>query len=181
MRAVVAFAVAVVLLVQVTACGSSTDSTTSAIDTTAAAAAPKEEPVQAAEGGWHELKRLAGDQADKLIVPHGPSPDHVVIRDLKKGSGPPIEPGDQFTSHYVSFSYESEEVAEPSPEEVSGKLALLNAGSLIWGTGERVPGWEPGLKGIQAGGLRELIVPSRLAYGNNVRVYLVRVDKIEPQ
>lgn len=180
MRAVVVFVVAIALLLQLAACGSSDDSTTTAGESTAAAPTPpKEEPVQAAEGGWHELKRLAGSQADKLIVPQGPSPDHVVIRDLEKGSGPAIEPGDTFDSHYVSFSYENEVAVEPSPEEQKGKLALLDAGSLKWGTGERVPGWEPGLKGIQAGGLRELIVPARLAYGNNVRVYLVKVDRIE--
>ena|SRR5690349_14859599 len=181
MRAVAVAAVAIALLLQLGACGSSDDPTTSSGESTAAAPAPpKEEPVQAAEGGWQDLKRFAGSHADKLIIPQGPSPDHVVIRDIEKGKGPAIEPGDLFTSHYISFDYANEEAVEPSPEEVSKKLTWVDAGSLVWGIGDRVPGWEPGLKGVQAGGLRELIVPARLAYGNNVRVYLVKVDKIEP-
>ncbi len=182
MRAAAVLAVAIALLLQLAACGSSDEgSATGATDSTATASAPPEEvPVQAAEGGWPKLKRAAGSHADKLIVPQGPSPDHVVIRDLEVGKGPAIEPGDIFISHYISFNYESEEVVEPLPEDEGGST-WVDAGSLIWGTGERVPGWEPGLKGIKAGGLRELIVPARLAYGNNARVYLVKVDKIEPQ
>jgi len=181
MRPLVVFAVAIVLLLQLAACGSSDDSTTGTGESTAAAPAPpKEEPVQAAEGGWSDLKRFAGSGANKLIIPQGPSPDHVVIRDIEKGRGPAIKPGDLFTSHYISFDYANEKAVEPSPEEEGKKLTWVNAGSLVWGIGDRVPGWEPGLKGIQAGGLRELIVPARLAYGNNVRVYLVKVDKIEP-
>jgi len=179
MRVAVA-ALAVALLLQLAACGSSDEGSTEA-GSTAAASAPKEEPVPAAEGGWAVLKRFAGSQAGKLIVPQGPSPDHVLIRDLEKGSGPAIAPGNLFVSHYISFDYENEKVVEPSPGELkNGKVTWVDAGLLKWGTGERVPGWEPGLKGIQAGGLRELIVPARLAYGSNVRVYLVDVTKIEP-
>jgi peptidylprolyl isomerase len=187
MRAAVVLALAIAMLLQLAACGSSDEGSSTggieSITTNPALSAPKpenEKPVQAADGGWPVLKRFAGSHADELIVPQGPSPDHVVIRDLAKGSGPAIEPGDIFVSHYISFDYENEKVVEPLPETQNGKITWLDAGSLKWGVGERVQGWEPGLEGIKAGGLRELIVPSRLAYGNNVRVYLIKVHEIEP-
>lgn len=180
MRIVSAIAVAAALLFGIAACGGSSSDSTSDTDTSSSATA-QEAPVQAAGGGWATLKRYAGPNADKLIIPQGPSPDHVVIRDLKVGSGAAIAPGNDFLSDYVSFSYESEKVVEPAPGEGAGPLPWVDAGSLAWGKGERVPGWEPGLKGIRAGGLRELIVPSQLAYENGPRVYLVKVKKIEPQ
>ncbi|HEU4738692.1 MAG TPA: FKBP-type peptidyl-prolyl cis-trans isomerase [Solirubrobacterales bacterium] len=184
MRVVSLLAVLAALLCGLSACGSSDDSTAGETDTVGASASatPKEEPVQAAEGSWAILKRFAEPNADKLIIPQGLSPGQVVIRDLKVGSGPAIAPGDVFVSEYVSFSYESEKLVEPTPEPgKEATAAWVEGGRLIWGTGERVPGWEPGLKGIRAGGLRELIVPSRLAYENGARVYLVKVSKIEPQ
>jgi len=184
MRVVSVLAVTAALLLQLAACGGSDDGSSTAVTgetETGAKAVAAEAPEQAATGDWAELKRFAGPAADELIIPRGPSPDHVVIRDLEVGNGPPIEAGDNFYSRYVSFDYEDEDVVEPLPEEPSKPITWLDAGSLNWGTGDRVPGWEPGLKGIRAGGLRELIVPSHLAYENGVRVYLVKVTKIEPQ
>jgi peptidylprolyl isomerase len=185
MRAVTVVALVAALLFGLTACGDSSDGSTTDTSTAAAAgngsAAAEEVPEQAADGNWATLKRFAGPRADKLIIPEGPSPDHVVIRDLRVGSGPSIEAGDLFVSDYISWDYENEEVVEPLPEEPGKPVTWIDSGSLNWGVGDRVPGWEPGLKGIRAGGIRELIVPSRLAYENGARVYLIKVTKIEPQ
>ncbi len=182
MRVVSLIAVIAAVLCGLSACGGSDEGTTADAGTAAGGTSTvaEETPVEAAGGDWATLKRFAGADADKLIVPEGPSPDHVVIRDLKVGSGPAIEPGDAFDSEYISWSYESGKPVEPAPGTAEA-LTWVPGGSLIWGTGERVPGWEPGLKGIRAGGLRELIVPSKMAYENGARVYLVKVTKIEPR
>jgi hypothetical protein len=173
MRAVLALCLVALLLCQLAACGASQNSP--AADATAAnmgfQPAAEDSPVPAATGGWPVLKRLAGQHAERLIVPRGLSPDQVVVRDLRQGTGPAIRRGDTFYSRYISFDYETEKAVEP--------YWGSSAGSLIWGTGERVPGWEPGLKGIRMGGLRELIVPSRLAYETGARVYLIEVTKIK--
>jgi peptidylprolyl isomerase len=129
------------------------------------------EAEQAFAGNWAGLKKVAGRHAGRLIIPRGPVPDEVVIRDLKVGSGPPIKPGEVFYSRYISFDYEDGKASEPYWED--------SAGGLAWGTGERVKGWEPGLKGIRQGGIRELIVPASLAYGNSALVYVIAIDKIE--
>lgn len=184
MRIASLIAIVVALLCGLAACGSSSDSSTADTSTTTAgadSAAAPEAPEQAADGNWATLKRFAGPHADKLIIPKGPSPDQVVIRDLKVGSGPPIATGDVFVSDYISWNYENEEIVEPLPEEPGKPVTWIDSGSLNWGVRDRVPGWEPGLKGIRAGGLRELIVPSHLAYENGVRVYLIKVKEIEPR
>jgi hypothetical protein len=180
MKLAISMVVAVLLLLQ-SGCGASGDdesaststpTTASSLATEAAAKAGKAEPVQAFGGDWEGLKKVAGRYADRLLIPRGPSPEGVVIRDLKQGTGPAIRPGDNFVSHYISFNYESGSAFEPYWDS--------SAGVLSWGKGERVQGWEPGLKGIRAGGIRELIVPSTLAYGGFALVYVVAVDKIIP-
>lgn len=132
--------------------------------------AEPDESEQAFDGGWAGLKKVAGKHADRLLIPSGPVPDEVVIRDLKVGTGPPIKPGEVFYSHYISFDYENGKPSEP--------YWGSSAGALVWGTGERVPGWEPGLKGIREGGIRELIVPKSLAYGSSSLVYVIAIDEI---
>lgn len=173
MKLAVSVTLAVVLLLQA-GCGASGGEESAPRSSAAATSkAAAEEPVQADSGDWAGLKKVAGRYADRLLIPEGLSPEKVVIRDLRQGTGPEIQPGDEFVSHYVSFEYETGKPFEPYWDS--------SAGVLIWGTGERVPGWEPGLKGIRAGGIRELIVPASLAYGNAALVYVVAVDEIDPQ
>jgi len=153
-------------------CGGSGQGETTNSSTVASHAPDSAEaPVPAYAGDWVALKKVAGKYSSRLLIPKGPSPDHVVIRDLKVGTGPPITRGGDFISHYISFDYETGKAFEPYWGE--------SAGSLAWGKGERVQGWEPGLKGIREGGVRELIVPARLAYGNAALVYVVAIDKLE--
>lgn len=159
---------ALALSLALAACGGS--STDEGLDS-AATSSPEEVTAVADPGDWGALRRLAGRYSGRLIVPQGPSPDQVVIRDLKPGTGAPIQPGDTFAVRYVDFSYENGEVLERSWESPPWRLK--------WKIGELVDGWEPGLKGIKAGGVRELIVPSRLAYENGPRVYYLEVVYIE--
>lgn len=172
MRFVLAIVLGSISLFSLGGCGhSDADHSTERPTDASGAKTAAEEPVQAFAGDWTGLKKVAGEHADRLLIPRGPSPDEVVIKDLKVGTGPTIEPGDVFTSHYISFDYETGKPSEPYWQS--------SAGALTWGTGDRVPGWEPGLKGIREGGIRELIVPASLAYGPDVLVYVVAVDKIE--
>jgi peptidylprolyl isomerase len=172
LRFVLALLLGSIALFSTGGCGSSdADQPTRPSTAAAGVQASADAPAEAFGGEWAGLKKVAGKYADRLVIPSGPSPDEVVIRDLRRGTGAPIKPGDAFTSHYISFLYETGKPFEP--------YWGSSAGSLIWGTGERVPGWEPGLKGIRAGGIRELIVPSSLAYDRGALVYVVAVDEIE--
>lgn len=161
-----------IALASLAGCGDSNDQESTGQSTSGVASkAGTDEPEQAFAGGWAGLKKVAGQYADRLVIPRGPMGDEVVIRDLKVGTGPAIQPGDVFVSHYISFDYEDGKPSEAYWE--------TSAGPLVWGTGDRVPGWEPGLKGIREGGIRELIVPKSLAYGSSGLVYVVAIDEIE--
>jgi len=178
MRRCLALMLGAALLVQLGGCGGTEEETSTLPaglpipDTAAPKKHAPDTPVQAHTGDWAELKKVAGKYSERLLIPRGPSPERVVIRNLKEGTGPTIEPGDIIVARYVSFHYATAKVAEPYWKRPTSPVP--------WGTGERVQGWEPGLKGIRPGGIRELIVPSSLAYDEGPLVYVVEVTKIDP-
>jgi peptidylprolyl isomerase len=154
----------------------SEDETTSVEDTAKPADAPRSRPpgapARADADEWRALRRLAGRWSKRLLVPKGPSPDHVLIRDLRPGSGPTLKPDDSFEANYVSFYYSDGSVREDHwhlPPEL-----------LYWNMERIVDAWIPGLKGMRAGGIRELVAPSSWAYENGPVVYLVKVTEIKP-
>jgi peptidylprolyl isomerase len=158
---------------QLAACGGSA-STASTAEATATGAEEKpaaaKHPEMAYTGDWTVLKRVAGPYAKRLLIPHGPAPTHVVIRDLKIGKGPVLHHGDNYTGRYVDMTYNEMYVVEPYWHEPSTYL-------FEWG--EYRKGWEIGLRGIRVGGIRELIVPSSMAYENGARVYIVQAVKLK--
>lgn len=126
-------------------------------------------PEMAYAGDWTTLKRVAGPYAKRLLIPHGPAPKRVVIRDLKIGKGPVLHPGDNFLARYVDLTYDEAYVVEPYWHHPSTYL-------FAWGGYKK--GWEVGVRGLRVGGIRELIVPSRMAYKNGARVYIVQALKL---
>lgn len=155
---------------QLTACGGSASTASTAEATTAKEKpAAAKRPEMAYRGDWTVLKRVAGPYAKWLLIPHGPAPKQVVIRDLKIGKGPVLHHGDNFVGRYVDMTYNEMYVVEPYWHSPSTYL-------FEWG--EYKKGWEVGLRGIRVGGIRELIVPSRMAYKNGARVYIVQALKL---
>lgn len=160
---------------QLMACGGSESTGASSAkppqDTTAAerkpAAPPPEKAAKPSE--WAALKRVAGPYSKRLLIPRGPAPERVVIRDLKVGKGPVLRDGDDFIARYVSFTYDEGWAAEAYWHSPS---------NYTFGIGTYKKGWEVGLRGIRVGGMRELIVPSEMAYGNGARVYVVQALKL---
>jgi peptidylprolyl isomerase len=103
--------------------------------------------------------------------PSGAPPKELVIEDVKKGSGPAAEVGDKVTVHYVADNKTGNETFSSwrSHRPLIFKL----------GVGRYFRGFEEGLKGMQAGGRRELSVPSRLAFGGGPLFYVVDLLAIE--
>jgi FKBP-type peptidyl-prolyl cis-trans isomerase len=156
-------------------CGSGSTTTSAEEAATATARFQDRPPGMAATANpnqWGTLKRFAGQWSNRLLVPDGPSPDRVLHRDLRPGSGRAIEPDDSFTANYVSFYYEDGEIREDhwqtDPEQ------------FFWNMDRLVDAWLPGLEGVRAGGIRELVAPSSWTYENGPLVYLVKVERIEP-
>ena len=86
-------------------------------------------------------------------------PTELVITDLEVGTGPEAAAGDTVIVDYVGVrtatgeSFDNSYDAEPF--------------SVLLGQGGVIQGWEQGLLGIQAGGVRQLDIPADLAYGDN--------------
>jgi peptidylprolyl isomerase len=129
---------------------------------------------ETATAHWPALEKaavLAG--AERAVVPSGPPPEKVVVEDLVEGRGRPIRKGDWFVIGYVAFSYETKAVREDKRG--------VNRWNWLWGVGQLSRGWEIGLRGLRDGGVRELVVPSRLAYGNGALVYVLKLQKLSDQ
>ncbi len=131
----------------VSACGGSSSSDgggqpASAATTTAKLLKPKSKPV--------------------LVPPKGPPPKKLVIRDVKVGSGPVAEAGDEVTAEYTGYNYVNhEEFTNHAHAWDKGEPLVFTIGA-----GEVIKGMDQGVEGMKVGGRRELVIPSNLAYGN---------------
>lgn len=81
----------------------------------------------------------------------------IYWRDLTEGSGPTARDGALLTIHYVGWLTDG--VSFDSSRETQEPVTFR--------MGERqvIRGWEDGIRGMRAGGVRQLVIPSRLAYG----------------
>lgn len=96
-----------------------------------------------------------------------------MVKDLVEGTGRRIQKGDWFVVSYIGFSYETRRAREDKRGP--------NRWNWTWGVGQLSKGWEIGLHGFREGGVRELIVPSRLAYGTGALVYIIKLSKLSGQ
>lgn len=99
------------------------------------------------------------------------APRHVTVKILREGTGPRIRPGEALAARYVGGNPRTEFVQDFWSEEDPYRFQL--------GANRLGRAWEIGLKGMRLGGRRELIVPSRLAYGEGMMVYVIEVLEME--
>ena len=163
----------------VIACGSSDD----AGEATGSGSEASSQAPASAEAGNAALGQAETQQEElvtkvkgaptppKFELPPGPPPKEVVIRDLRKGRGAEIQSDDFFSASYISLNYRTgDKVVEDS--WTGGPF------DWYWGREQLSQGWEIGLEGMRVGGLRELLVPSELAYGDGARAYLLELLQI---
>lgn len=144
------------------ACGDSSTDAAQSLDRDLRDAARSEPPPKA----------LEVPPKPTIRIPPGPPPRNLVVRELKKGSGPGAKHGQRLTVRHVGVNYRT-------GEEFEAFWAPGSTFSFNFGAGEVRDGWETGLKGIKVGGRRELILPSRLAYGTGALAYIVELVEIE--
>lgn len=113
----------------------------------------------------------SAEVADQIGNPAGEWPttanvpvSELQIIDLRQGAGPAVQLGNCITVHYrLSLADGTPIAGNDTFDGTSGPIAFeLKAGSLI-------EGWVQGIPGLQAGGVRRLIVPAQLAYGDAER------------
>jgi peptidylprolyl isomerase len=77
--------------------------------------------------------------------------------DITIGTGPAAVPGDSLAVDYTGWTQADNQLFDSS----IGRTPF----TLVLGAGEVIDGWDEGLVGMQQGGMRRLIIPPDLAYG----------------
>jgi peptidylprolyl isomerase len=80
------------------------------------------------------------------------------VQDVKVGDGTEVVPGSDVQVHYVG-RLASGEIFDSSVER--GETFGFRVGA-----GQVIAGWEQGLVGMKIGGVRRLVIPAALGYGN---------------
>jgi FKBP-type peptidyl-prolyl cis-trans isomerase FkpA len=94
----------------------------------------------------------------------GPSNDVPFSQtDLRTGTGATADFGRSLSVNYTGWLYDA------SQTDGKGVIFDTNAGgapfTFTLGAGQVIRGWEQGVSGMKAGGVRRLVIPSSLAYG----------------
>jgi FKBP-type peptidyl-prolyl cis-trans isomerase len=79
------------------------------------------------------------------------------IKDVVEGKGEPARAGDILTVHYTGTLTDGKQF-----DSTVGKEPF----QFILGAGQVIAGWDQGMVGMKAGGQRQLVIPSDLAYGD---------------
>lgn len=103
----------------------------------------------------------------------------IYYRDIEEGSGVPASSGREVYMTYIAYLANGTEIDRTAP----GERPLL----FKVGDGVVIRGWDLGVRGMRTGGTRQIVVPSRYAYGskqvgkvpaNSVMVFVVRLDAV---
>jgi FKBP-type peptidyl-prolyl cis-trans isomerase len=84
-------------------------------------------------------------------------PSHTKIVDIKLGTGPAVKTGDTVSVHYVGKLANGKVFDESKSRGLPFDVGV--------GRGMVIKGWDVGLVGMQAGGVRKLVIPPDEAYG----------------
>lgn len=90
----------------------------------------------------------------------------VQTRDVTPGVGEAAEPGRRLVVHYTGWLYDSAAAGRRGLSFDSSRTAGRPF-DFVLGSGQVIDGWERGVAGMKEGGVRELVIPPRLAYGSN--------------
>lgn len=76
--------------------------------------------------------------------------------DVRTGTGKAVQPGDTVTIHYTGWTTDGKSFDSSRKE---GRPATFPLGNLV-------QGWQLGIPGMKEGGIRRLLIPSALGYGD---------------
>lgn len=152
---------AVLMVVGLFAALSESSGTATASDSSTTTAAP----TTTAAGGRTEtaagkpcvaLSEPLPAGAPEVDVPIGPPPTSLEITDITTGTGPTVTAADKVTVNYIGVSCSTGAIFDNSYSR--GQPATF-------GLDQVIAGWTEGLQGMQAGGVRKLVIPPDMGYG----------------
>jgi FKBP-type peptidyl-prolyl cis-trans isomerase len=85
--------------------------------------------------------------------------------DLRVGTGEAAASSNRLAVHYTLWLYDASAAANKGVhiESSAGQTPF----TFVLGSGEAIEGWNQGLAGMRVGGLRRLVIPPSLAYGQS--------------
>lgn len=78
------------------------------------------------------------------------------VWDVVEGTGPIVQAGQQITIHYTGWRRDDGTVVDSTIDESNPQTVDL---------ADRIDGWQQGIPGMRAGGIRRLDIPASLAFG----------------
>ena len=104
------------------------------------------------------LTAVADDKKDDKVITTASGLKYV---ELKFGDGKEAKEGSKVKVHYTGTL--------ESGKKFDSSLDRGQPFALTVGAGEVIKGWDEGLQGMKVGGKRKLIIPGKLAYGEQGR------------
>ena len=85
------------------------------------------------------------------------------VTDVRVGTGATATSGSTISVNYTGWLYDG---SKPDKKGEQIDASQVGRPFVLWlGTGQVIKGWDQGLVGMRAGGIRQLIIPASLAYG----------------
>jgi peptidylprolyl isomerase len=119
----------------------------------------------------------------RIPQPKGKLSKKLVVSDVKKGHGPAAKAGASLAVTYIGVSCDSGKVFDASYKHGGMPFTVSPLGKA-----SVITGWNKGLVGVKAGGVRELVIPASLGYGaqgsqgiqpNDTLVFLITVKSVK--
>jgi peptidylprolyl isomerase len=114
----------------------------------------------------------------------GKVPASLVKKDITKGHGPAAKAGATMEVTYIGVSCDTGKVFDATYRDGGKPFKVTPLGSA-----SVIQGWNQGLEGMRAGGVRELIIPAALGYGasgsppaiqgNDTLIFLVTAKSVK--
>jgi peptidylprolyl isomerase len=113
----------------------------------------------------------------------GKAPTKLVIKDVKQGHGKPAKQGSAVSVTYIGISCSDGKVFDASYMHGGSPFEVKPLGQA-----SVIQGWNQGLIGVRAGGVRELVIPAALGYGptgqgsikpNETLIFLITVTSVQ--
>ncbi|HUN21768.1 MAG TPA: FKBP-type peptidyl-prolyl cis-trans isomerase [Anaerolineales bacterium] len=77
--------------------------------------------------------------------------------ELQQGDGATVQKGSQVSVHYTGWLLDG--------TRFDSSYDRGEPFDLVVGAGQVIKGWDEGLQGMKVGGIRQLVIPANLAYG----------------